>query len=147
LGRHTDSALFVAVTINPNKRNANAIHPALWVAGHRVALLPTALLPSDQSLPLSINSAVQLNFPSQHSILASMFISVDLEEDDPREDHYAQTIAERESWLRSFGMMPYTTPDEFMSKMNVENIESRKLHGMLPLSDQLQGSIADGVDS
>jgi hypothetical protein len=45
-------------------------------------------------------------------------------EDDPREDHYAQTIAERESWLRSFGMVPYTTPDKFMAKMNRENIES-----------------------
>lgn len=60
-----------------------------------------------------------------------MVISVDLEEDDPREDHHAQTIAERESWLRSFGMMPYTTPEKFLSKMNMENIESRKIHGML----------------
>jgi hypothetical protein len=52
------------------------------------------------------------------------------EEDDPREDHYAQTIAERESWLRSFGMTPYTTPDKFMAKINRENIESRKIRGM-----------------
>jgi hypothetical protein len=52
------------------------------------------------------------------------------EEDDPREDHYAQTIAERESWLRSFGMTPYTTPDKFMAKINRENIESRKIKGM-----------------
>jgi hypothetical protein len=77
-----------------------------------------------------------------------MVISVDLEEDDPREDHYAQIIAERESWLRSFGMMPYTTLDEFVSKMNKENIESRKIHGMLFLFDQppmTENQVADGI--
>jgi hypothetical protein len=54
----------------------------------------------------------------------------DLEDDDPREDHYAQSIADRDSWLRSFGMTPYTTSDKFMAKINKENIESRRIHGM-----------------
>jgi hypothetical protein len=65
------------------------------------------------------------------------------EEDDPREDHYAQTIAERESWLRSFGMVPYTTPDKFMSKINRENIESRKVQSksfLLVDYDMMRGS-------
>jgi hypothetical protein len=56
----------------------------------------------------------------------------DFEDDDPREDHYAQRIADRESWLRNFGMTPYTTPDKVMSKINKENIESRKIQGIVP---------------
>jgi hypothetical protein len=55
----------------------------------------------------------------------------DFEEDDPRGDRYAQNIADRESWLHSFGMNPYTAPDKIMSKISKENIESRKINGML----------------
>jgi hypothetical protein len=75
----------------------------------------------------------------------------DLEEDDPREDHYAQNIADRESWLRSFGMTPYTTPDRFMAKMNKENIKSRKIYGMfffwpfLMTKQVLMERIVDGL--
>jgi hypothetical protein len=48
----------------------------------------------------------------------------DFEDDDPREDHYAQRIADRESWLRNFGITPYTTPNKVMDKINKENIEA-----------------------
>jgi len=45
------------------------------------------------------------------------------------EDSYAQSIADRESWLRSFGMTPYTTGHERFTETDKENIESRKIHG------------------
>lgn len=53
----------------------------------------------------------------------------DPEEDYLIEDSNAQSIADRESWLRSFGMMPYTDKCEFWTKLDKENIESRKVPG------------------
>ena len=122
------SALFVAVTIKPGKRNANVEYPALWVfKGIALKVLPLStnlLLPSSTLL---CNTVSHLNTLLCHLEMKKM---ADLEEDDRREDQYAQNIAERESWLRSFGMTPYTTPDEFLDKINKENIESRKTYGM-----------------
>lgn len=54
----------------------------------------------------------------------------DSEEDYSIRDSDAQTIADRESWLRSLGMMPYTDQHEFWTKMDKENIESRKIHSL-----------------
>ena len=62
----------------------------------------------------------------------------DLEEDSLIDDSYAQSIADRESWLQSFGMTPYTAGREFWTKIDKENVESRKIRGKSFFSDQPQ---------
>jgi len=60
------------------------------------------------------------------------------------EDSYAQSIADRESWLRSFGMTPYTTGHERFTETDKENIESRKIHGKVIFHNECLHLSTDG---
>lgn len=52
-----------------------------------------------------------------------------------RQDSLADDIVEREAWLRSFGMTPYTSPGDFdmskIKKKSAEFLEEKKINGTL----------------
>ncbi|KEQ73941.1 hypothetical protein M436DRAFT_23458, partial [Aureobasidium namibiae CBS 147.97] len=53
------------------------------------------------------------------------------------------SIADRESWLRSFGMTPYTTRHEYFTETDKENIESRKTVDDLPPCEKIPGKVTE----
>lgn len=52
-----------------------------------------------------------------------------------RQDLFAQRIVEREAWLRSFGMTPYTSPGDYdmsrIKRKRAEFQEGKKIQGTL----------------
>lgn len=55
--------------------------------------------------------------------------------EDIRQDSLAEDIVEREAWLRSFGMTPYTSPGDYdmskIKKMRAEFLKEKRINGTL----------------
>ncbi|KEQ64781.1 uncharacterized protein M437DRAFT_64406 [Aureobasidium melanogenum CBS 110374] len=67
-----------------------------------------------------------------------------------RQDSLADDIVEREAWLRSFGMTPYTSPGDFdmskIKKKSAEFLEEKKINGTLsvdklPSCEKIPGKV------
>ncbi|KAH0367579.1 hypothetical protein KCU65_g4578, partial [Aureobasidium melanogenum] len=63
-----------------------------------------------------------------------------------RQDSLAEDIVEREAWLRSFGMTPYTSPGDYdmskIKKMRAEFLKEKKINvDKLPSCEKIPGKV------
>lgn len=124
--------LFVAATINPGKRNANTRYLPIhidWLSWDDIAL-PLHLLLGNLLIPTSTLLCSLPCISTPHLSIRNPEMNAP-EDDYLIEDSDAQSIADRESWLRCLGMMPYTDKHEYWTKLDKENVESRKVRGKL----------------